>query len=100
MIDNSLKYRSKRLPKVSISASSNQHEHTIVYKDNGIGIDPKFADQVFTIFKRLHPRDGDKGTGIGLALVKRIVNRHRGEIWLESDGRVGVKFYLTFPKEL
>ncbi len=100
LIDNSLKYRAKRLPKISISASSNQDEYTIKFKDNGIGIDPKFADQVFTIFKRLHPRDGDKGTGIGLALVKRIINRHRGDIWLESDGRNGTTFYLTFPKEL
>ena len=86
--------------KVSISAKKGAREYTIRFSDNGIGIDPKYADQVFTIFKRLHPRDGDKGTGIGLALVKRVVNRHRGDIWIESDGKTGTTFIITFPKEI
>ena len=100
LIDNSLKYRAKRILKVSISAKKGAREYTIRFSDNGIGIDPKYADQVFTIFKRLHPRDGDKGTGIGLALVKRVVNRHRGDIWIESDGKTGTTFIITFPKEI
>ncbi len=100
LIDNSLKYRANRMLKVSITATEGTQDYTIKYKDNGIGIDPKFADQVFTIFKRLHPRDGDKGTGIGLALVKRIISRHRGDIWLDSDGKNGTTFYISFPKAL
>jgi light-regulated signal transduction histidine kinase (bacteriophytochrome) len=66
-------------------------------EDNGIGIDSNYYDQVFQIFKRLHINDEYKGTGIGLAITKRIIERHSGQIWVESDLGKGSKFYFTIP---
>jgi two-component system, sensor histidine kinase and response regulator len=98
LISNSLKYRRAGVPlSVEISATrSSPAEWTIQVRDNGIGISPQYHEQVFIPFKRLHGRD-IPGTGIGLALCKRIVEMHDGRIWLDSEEAQGANFQLTLP---
>ncbi|MBF0166905.1 MAG: PAS domain S-box protein, partial [Alphaproteobacteria bacterium] len=99
IIGNALKFSSKgQRPVVSIRASEQDEACEIAISDNGIGIEPQYADQIFVIFKRLHTIMDYPGTGVGLAICKRIVERHRGRIWVESDGiNKGSTFKLSLP---
>jgi signal transduction histidine kinase len=99
LIGNAIKYRSKIPPEIHISAMHNDDNLWLFrVRDNGVGIDPKYADQVFKIFRRLHTNEEYEGTGIGLAITKRIVERHNGQIWVESEAGKGSTFYFTLPK--
>lgn len=96
LVGNALKYRGDAPLEIHIGASVSPQELTFSVKDNGIGIDPENHDRIFGIFKRLHGREYE-GAGIGLATVKKIVERHGGRIWLESEAGKGSTFYFTIP---
>jgi signal transduction histidine kinase len=99
LIGNSLKFRGDAPPVVRITARREQDEWLIHVRDNGIGIDPQFSDKVFVIFQRLHGRDEYEGTGIGLALCRKIIEYHGGRMWLEprESDDVGATFTFTLP---
>jgi PAS domain S-box-containing protein len=99
LIANGLTYRSDQLPQVHVSAERGEGEWAFSVRDNGIGIDPKYHEQIFEIFKRLHHQKDYPGTGIGLAICRRTVNRHGGRIWVESEPGHGSTFYFTIPAE-
>lgn len=95
LISNAIKYRGTQSPCIHISAKRQNQEWVFSVKDNGIGIDPQYRDQIFKIFKRLHSRKEYPGNGIGLAICKRIVQCHGGNIWVESEPGKGSTFYFT-----
>ncbi|HEX5204722.1 ATP-binding protein [Paractinoplanes rhizophilus] len=98
LIGNSLKFRRPGVPPVvRVSARREGDEWLINVRDNGIGIEAEFADKVFVIFQRLHARDAYEGTGIGLAIVKKIVEYHGGRIWLDLDVEEGTSINFTLP---
>lgn len=98
LIGNGVKYKKPDVqPVLHVSAEKIGQEYLFTVHDNGIGIEPRYYDKVFQIFQRLHDRDQYPGTGIGLALCKRIVERHRGRIWIESRPGEGSTFFFTMP---
>jgi signal transduction histidine kinase len=97
LIGNSLKFRSEAAPRIDIDVRREGGLWLISVSDNGIGIEPRFADKVFVIFQRLHGRDAYPGTGIGLALCKKIVEFHGGEIWLDPEVPSGTRICFTLP---
>jgi PAS domain S-box-containing protein len=98
LIGNAIKFRRNDVqPHISISAYMNNDWSTFSVADNGIGIDPAFHDRIFEIFQRLHTMDKYPGTGVGLAIVKKIIERHGGQIWVESEIGKGSTFYFTLP---
>lgn len=97
LISNAIKYRDGNRPEIHVSARKDGRRWVIGVSDNGIGIDPKYKDQIFMIFKRLHSRDKYSGTGVGLAICKKIMNFHGGEIWVEPARGRGSQFYFTLP---
>jgi light-regulated signal transduction histidine kinase (bacteriophytochrome) len=98
LINNGIKFQKKQhFPHIHVSARPQNGGWCFSVRDNGIGIDSKYHDKVFLVFQRLHTRNEYPGTGIGLALCKRIINRHGGKIWFESSPGKGTTFYFTIP---
>ncbi|MGZ7209288.1 MAG: PAS domain-containing sensor histidine kinase [Methanobacterium sp.] len=100
LIGNAIKYRKpEESPLIHISARKDEEKSEYVFSvsDNGIGIDSQYFDRIFMIFQRLHTREKYEGTGIGLAIVKKIIDRHGGHIWVESESGKGSTFYFTIP---
>lgn len=98
LIGNAIKFRGADVPRIQVSACDLGHEWRFSVQDNGIGIDAQYTEKVFVIFQRLHTRKEYPGTGIGLAICKRIVERHGGRIWFESELGKGSTFYFTMPE--
>lgn len=98
LLGNAIKFRTDTPPRIEISAKEQAHAWKISVSDNGIGIRPEYHTRVFTIFQRLHTQDQYTGTGIGLAICKRIIERHNGEIGIESRPGEGSTFFFTLPK--
>ncbi|MFG3301982.1 ATP-binding protein [Micromonospora chersina] len=98
LVSNSIKFRRPDVPpKVHVSARLVDDEWEISCRDNGIGIEPEFADKIFVIFQRLHSKDAYPGTGIGLAIVKKIVEYHGGRVWVDTDSPEGTTIRFTLP---
>ena len=99
LIGNALKFKGEHAPHVHISADDQGDAWTFAVKDNGIGIDAEYFDRIFMVFQRLHNRTDYPGTGIGLAICKKVVDRHGGRIWIESQAGLGSTFRFTVPKK-
>ncbi|MDD1677284.1 MAG: ATP-binding protein [Methanomicrobiales archaeon] len=97
LLDNALKFRSEKPPRIHISARSIDRMWQFTVQDNGIGIEPEYCEKIFQIFQRLNTRNSHPGTGLGLAITKRIVQSYGGRIWVESEPGKGSTFYFTLP---
>ncbi|NEP36928.1 ATP-binding protein, partial [Moorena sp. SIO3B2] len=97
LIGNAIKFRSEQPPEIHVGAKRLEDSWLFSVQDNGIGIEPQFSDRIFVIFQRLHTRDEYPGTGMGLAICKKILECHRGKIWVESELGHGATFYFTIP---
>jgi signal transduction histidine kinase len=100
LISNAVKYSSRENePRIEIGYKDDQNGHHIYFvKDNGVGFDMQYAHKLFGVFQRLHSPDAFEGTGVGLALAKRIINKHSGDIWAESAPGKGATFFISLPK--
>jgi light-regulated signal transduction histidine kinase (bacteriophytochrome) len=97
LLGNAIKFRSERPLEINVGAKRDEHFWVLWVKDNGIGLDPKQRDKIFQVFQRLHSRQKYAGSGIGLSICKKIIERHGGHIWVESTPNTGSTFYFTLP---
>jgi light-regulated signal transduction histidine kinase (bacteriophytochrome) len=98
LIANALKFRSERPLEIHIGARSEEGRWVFWVRDNGIGIEAQYFERIFQVFQRLHTRNKYPGTGIGLAICKKIVERHGGKIWVESQPDQGSTFFFSLPQ--
>ncbi|HTX47295.1 MAG TPA: ATP-binding protein [Solirubrobacteraceae bacterium] len=97
LISNSIKFRSSEPLRIQIKSERREREWLISVDDNGIGIEPQYAERVFVIFQRLHSRSEYEGTGIGLAMSRKVIEHHGGRIWLDPDHAPGIRVCFTLP---
>lgn len=97
LISNAIKFRSQRRPEIRVGVAHRGNGWLFSVRDNGVGIDPEYRERIFVLFQRLHSKEDVPGTGIGLAICKKIVERHGGQIWVESEPGRGSTFYFTLP---
>ena len=99
LIDNAIKFcQPDKKPEINITVKEQKDSYEFCISDNGIGIEPKYFDQIFVIFRKLHLESKYEGSGVGLALCKKAIQLHNGAIWLESEPDIGSKFYFTLPR--
>jgi signal transduction histidine kinase len=98
LLANAIKFRGDQPPRISVRAEPDGADWRFEVQDNGIGIEPEYHDRIFVMFQRLHSRDAHTGTGIGLAICKKIVERHGGRIWVEAAPEQGTVFKFTLPQ--
>jgi light-regulated signal transduction histidine kinase (bacteriophytochrome) len=99
LIGNAVKFHGPEPPEVEVAAEPQGEEWRFAVRDNGIGMEPEYLERIFGVFQRLHTRTEYPGTGIGLAVCQKIVERHRGRIWAESALGQGSTFYFTIPRQ-
>ena len=100
LVGNAIKFRGDSPPRVQVEATQRHDDWLFSVQDNGIGIDPQYSERIFQVFQRLHGIGQYPGTGIGLAVCKKIVERHHGSIWVESQPDAGATFFFTIPTNL
>ena len=98
LISNALTFRSLDAPAVHIRFEEGKSDWEFAVRDNGVGLDPQYGNRIFLLFQRLHTRAERPGAGVGLAVAKKIVERHGGRIWVESEPGKGATFHFTIPK--
>ena len=98
LIGNAVKFRGEQPPQIHVGVRREPERWVFSVRDNGIGIEPQYFERIFQIFQRLHTRKHYPGTGIGLAICKKIVERHGGKIWVESQLGQGTAFFFSIPE--